>query len=180
MQLVPLGRGYDDQVCSIAGALGVVGERWTLLIVRQVMLGVRRFDDIQADLGVARNVLQTRLERLVAEGILDRRLYQERPERFEYHLTDKGLDLWPIVVGLMQWGDAHAAPEGGPAVVLAHRGCGGPVDAHRTCERCGERLAARDVYALPGPGAPASHPLRRRLHSPAPAGVAQSVRAAES
>ena len=164
---MPLGRGYDDQACSIAGALGVLGERWTLLIIRQTMLGVHRFDEIQADLGIARNVLQARLERLVEEGILDKRRYQERPERFDYHLTDKGLDLWPIIVSLMQWGDAHAAPDGGPAVVLEHRGCGGAVDAHRTCERCGERLGVRDVWAAPGPGAPPDHPLVRRLHAPA-------------
>ena len=177
---MPLGTAYENQTCSIAGTLGVVGDRWTLLIVRDVMLGVRRFDELQSDLGVARNVLQTRLERLVGDGILERRRYQERPERFEYHLTEKGLDLWPVVVSLMHWGDAHAAPADGPAVVLEHRSCGGAVDAHRTCVRCGERLSVRDVHARPGPGAPASHPLRRRLHSPAPAGVAQSVRAAES
>src|SRR5438067_11204948 len=86
-----LGNDYSAQTCSIAGALEVVGERWSLLIVRDVFLGLRRFDQIQAELGVARNVLQTRLERLVDEGVLERRLYQERPPRFEYRLTDKGL-----------------------------------------------------------------------------------------
>src|ERR1039458_8415602 len=100
---------YDTQVCSIAGALEVVGERWSLLIVRDVLLGVRRFDELQADLGVARNVLQTRLTRLVDEGVLRRHLYQERPKRYEYLLTDKGLDLWPTIVALLQWGDKHAA-----------------------------------------------------------------------
>ena len=157
-----LGNDYSGQVCSIAAALEVVGERWSLLIVRDVMLGLRRFDEIQADLGVARNVLQTRLTRLVEQGVLERRLYQERPPRHEYWLTEKGLDLWPTVVALMQWGDAHAAPAAGPPTVIEHRGCGGAVDEHRICGTCGARLAARDVVARPGPGAPPEHPLRRR------------------
>ena len=159
---MPLRNRYDGQVCSIAGALEVVGERWTLLIVREVLLGVRRFDELQQDLGIARNVLQTRLERLVETGVLERRRYSDRPVRHEYHLTTKGLDLWPAVTALMQWGDRYAAPPGGPAVVLTHRDCGGAVDGHRLCERCGARLGPRDVHAAAGPGAPETHPLRRR------------------
>jgi DNA-binding HxlR family transcriptional regulator len=104
-----LKNDYDGQNCSIAGALEVIGERWSLLIVREVMLGVRRFDEIQADLGIARNVLQTRLTRLIEQGVLERRPYQERPLRHEYRLTDKGLDLWPAIVALMRWGDRYAA-----------------------------------------------------------------------
>ncbi|MHB8233094.1 MAG: winged helix-turn-helix transcriptional regulator [Solirubrobacteraceae bacterium] len=157
-----LGNDYSSQTCSIAGALEVVGERWSLLIVRNVFLGLRRFDQIQENLGIARNVLQTRLERLVDQGVLERKLYSERPPRYEYLLTEKGLDLWPTVVALMQWGDRHAAPAGGPAVVLEHRGCGGRVDEHRACEKCGERLSARESRALPGPGASPEHPLVRR------------------
>jgi DNA-binding HxlR family transcriptional regulator len=157
-----LRNDYDDQVCSIAGALAVVGERWSLLIVRDVFLGLRRFDELQSHLGIARNVLQTRLTRLVDEGVLERRLYQERPPRHEYRLTEKGIDLWPTIVSLMQWGDAHAAPASGPAVVLSHRGCGGAVDEHRTCAACGARLTPRDVLAAAGPGAAENHPLVRR------------------
>jgi DNA-binding HxlR family transcriptional regulator len=157
-----LGNDYSSQTCSIAGALEVVGERWSLLIVRNVFLGLRRFDQIQGNLGIARNVLQTRLERLVDQGVLERKLYSERPPRYEYLLTEKGLDLWPTVVALMQWGDRHAAPAGGPAVVLEHRGCGGRVDEHRVCEKCGEPLNARQSRALPGPGASPEHPLVRR------------------
>src|ERR1035441_2250453 len=93
-----LGNQYTSQTCSIAGALEVVGERWSLLIVRDVFLGLRRFDEIQEDLGIARNVLQTRLIRLLDHGVLERRLYHERPQRYEYRLTEKGLDLWPTVV----------------------------------------------------------------------------------
>jgi DNA-binding HxlR family transcriptional regulator len=157
-----LGNDYSSQTCSIAGALEVVGERWSLLIVRNVFLGLRRFDQIQGNLGIARNVLQTRLERLVDQGVLERKLYSERPPRYEYLLTEKGLDLWPTVVALMQWGDRHAAPVGGPAVVLEHRGCGGRVDEHRVCEKCGKPLNARESRALPGPGASPEHPLVRR------------------
>ncbi|HEY5429939.1 MAG TPA: helix-turn-helix domain-containing protein [Solirubrobacteraceae bacterium] len=159
---MPLQSTYTDQECSVAAALEVVGERWTLLIVREVLLGVHRFDAIQADLGVARNVLQARLERLLDHGILERRRYQERPERYEYHLTDKGLDLWPAVVALMHWGDKHGGLADAPPVRLEHRGCGGTVDAHRACAVCGERLGPRDVRAVPGAGASAGHPLRRR------------------
>src|ERR1700683_1473124 len=106
-----LNKDYDNQTCSIAGALEVVGERWSLLIVRDVFLGVRRFDQLQADLGIARNVLQTRLSRLVDQGVLEKRLYSEHPPRFEYRLTDKGLDLWPTLVALMYWGTTYADPE---------------------------------------------------------------------
>jgi DNA-binding HxlR family transcriptional regulator len=162
-----LRNDYDSQICSIAGALAVVGERWSLLIVRDVFLGLRRFDEIQADLGIARNVLQTRLTRLVENGVLEKRLYQERPARNEYRLTEKGLDLWPTMVALMRWGDQHAVAPGGPPVTLEHRGCGGAVDDHRICEACGARLSVRDVRALVGPGAAGDHPLLRRAHPPA-------------
>jgi DNA-binding HxlR family transcriptional regulator len=157
-----LGNDYDNQRCSVAGTLEVVGERWSLLIVRDVLLGLRRFDEIQADLGVARNVLQTRLTRLADHGVLERRLYQEHPPRSEYRLTEKGLALWPTMVALMQWGNRYASLPDGPPVLLEHRGCGGAVDEHRICETCGARLSVRDVRALPGPGATPEHPLWRR------------------
>jgi DNA-binding HxlR family transcriptional regulator len=145
-----LGNTYNGQVCSAARALEVIGERWTLLIVRDAFLGIRRFDDFQRSLGVARNVLQGRLERLVENGILDRVRYQERPERFEYRLTEKGLDLWPIIVSLLAWGDRHMSPDGEP-VVLEHRDCGGRVNDRRICESCGALLGPRDVRARRGP-----------------------------
>jgi DNA-binding HxlR family transcriptional regulator len=145
-----LGNTYDNQVCSIARTLELIGERWTLLIVRDAFLGVRRFDELQSSLGVARNVLQNRLERLVEHGILDRVRYQERPERFEYRLTEKGLDLWPVLVSLISWGDRHAAPDG-PPIILEHRDCGGTVNDRRICEKCGALVGPRDVSARPGP-----------------------------
>jgi DNA-binding HxlR family transcriptional regulator len=141
---------YDGQNCSIARSLELIGERWTLLIIREAFLGTKRFDEFQRALGVARNVLQARLERLVDAGILDRVPYQERPVRHEYRLTEKGTELWPVLVALLKWGDRHAAPDG-PPVVLTHRGCGGEVDDRRRCARCGAELEARDVRAVPGP-----------------------------
>ena len=147
-----LPRTYDSQVCSIARSLELIGERWTMLIVREIFLGNRRFDTIAARLDIARNVLTARLTWLVEEGVLTKVRYQERPERFEYRLTEKGIDLWPVIVSLLQFGDAYYAPEG-PPVVLTHKGCGGHVDSHRICDTCGKRLTARDVIGTSGPGA---------------------------
>ena len=147
-----LRNDYETQNCSVARALEVIGERWSLLIVRNAFYGVRRFDDHQRWLGIARNVLQSRLERLVEEGILERRRYQDRPVRHEYRLTEKGIDLWPVTVSLMKWGDRHLYPDGAP-VVVEHRDCGGEVDDRRICSRCGDLLEARDVRPRPGPGA---------------------------
>lgn len=146
-----LKREYENQNCSVAGTLELIGDRWTLLIVRDAFLGIRRFDDLQRHLGVARNVLQSRLERLVDEGIFKRVRYQERPERYEYRLTRKGVDLWPVLVALMQWGDKHLLD--GPPVVLVHKDCGGKVDDRRNCVRCGSALDAWDVEPRLGPGA---------------------------
>jgi DNA-binding HxlR family transcriptional regulator len=147
-----LGRTYEGQNCSIAKSLELIGERWTMLIVREVFRGNRRFDTMASHLDIARNVLTARLTRLVEEGVLVKVRYQERPERFEYRLTEKGIDLWPVIVALLQFGDAHYAPEG-PPVELIHKDCGGRVDAHRICDACGKRLTARDVTGRPGPGA---------------------------
>jgi DNA-binding HxlR family transcriptional regulator len=143
---------YSGENCSIARSLELIGERWTLLIIREAFLGTRRFDDFQGNLGIARNVLQTRLERLVDAGILRRTPYQERPQRFEYRLTRKGTDLWPVLISLLQWGDRYEAPNG-PPVVIEHRGCGGELDDRRRCRRCGDELDAWQVIRRPGPGA---------------------------
>src|SRR5690348_3680035 len=108
-----LRRDYPDQLCSIAKSLEVIGERWSLLIVRDVFNGHRRFGEIQASLGVARNVLAARLQRLVDEDILERRQYQASPPRHEYSLTEKGLDLWPTLIALLSWGDRYSPSPGG-------------------------------------------------------------------
>ncbi len=174
-----LGREYQNQSCSIASALEVVGERWSLLIVRDVFLGLRRFEQIRADLGIARNILQRRLGTLVEQGVIERRRYQDGPPRYEYRLTEKGIDLWPAIVALMQWGDRHQARPEGPPVLIEHRGCGGAIDEHRICERCGARLGARDASALAGPGAGPDHPLLRRRGG-SPGSSSRSTRAAPS
>ena len=106
--------------CSIGRAMEILGERWTFLILRESFYGVRRFSDIQRNLGIARNILSTRLQTLVGAGILDRVLYQEEPERYEYRLSAAGRDLYPAIVTLMQWGDRHLQGETGPPVVLRH------------------------------------------------------------
>ena len=138
--------------CSLARTLEIVGDWWTLLIVRDAFLGVRRFDDFQRNLGVARNVLADRLARLVDEGLLERRRYQERPERFEYRLSEKGIELWPTIITLMKWGDRYYAPPEGKPRIVRHRDCGGEVTGHLTCDRCGASLTAREVVSKPGPG----------------------------
>ncbi len=150
IQLV-LGRTYDTQTCSVAGTLELIGERWTLLIVRDAFMGARRFEDFQRRTGVARNVLAARLNLLVEEGIFQRAPYQEHPVRYEYRLTEKGIDLWPVIVSLLQWGDRHIYPGRAP-VLLVHKNCGGAVDDHRICETCGAKLGPRDVQARQGIG----------------------------
>jgi DNA-binding HxlR family transcriptional regulator len=142
-----LQRDYPTQYCPVAGSLEVVGERWTLLIIRDVFLGIRRFEDLQRDLGVARNVLQARLERLVEEGILVKRPYQDRPVRCEYRLTEKGADLWPVLVALLKWGDRYTI-EGERPMILRHRGCGGELDDRRRCTECGADVTVTEAVAV--------------------------------
>lgn len=141
---------YPGQACSIAKSLEVIGERWSLLIVRDVMNGNRRFGEIQVSLGIARNVLSARLQRLVDEDILERRAYQESPPRHEYFLTQKGLDLWPALIALLNWGDRYSP--GPPPKLVLHKECGGEVSERGICERCGKLLTARDARSVPGPG----------------------------
>ena len=145
---------FETMNCSVAQCLEVVGEWWSLLILRDVFMGVRRFDDLQARLGISRNVLTQRLRHLVDSGVLERVPYQQNPPRYEYRLTEKGIDLWPVLISLVKWGDKHAAASGPPRII-EHRGCGGQVNDHLSCDRCGQPLTARDVITRPGPGASA-------------------------
>ncbi|ORB11248.1 winged helix-turn-helix transcriptional regulator [Mycobacterium noviomagense] len=147
-----LPRTYEHQVCSIARSLELIGDRWTLLIVRDALRGVRRFDDFRARLGVAHNVLSDRLSRLTEAGVLERRLYQQRPDRYEYHLTEQGRDLWPVLMSLLAWGDRYLAPQG-PPLLVSHRSCGGRLTPRLTCADCGAHLGPDDVDLRPGPGA---------------------------
>jgi DNA-binding HxlR family transcriptional regulator len=147
-----LGRRYDGQNCSIARALEIVGERWTMLILRDTAAQPRRFDELQERLGLARNVLAERLQRLCDDGMLERRLYQEHPARYEYAQTEKARELRPVLVGLLRWGDKYYAPHGPPRVVN-HRGCGGRITVEARCESCGSAVSSGDMESLPGPGA---------------------------
>lgn len=143
---------FEDLNCSVAQFLDVVGEWWTLLIIRDAFLGVRRFDDFQARLGISRNILTLRLGRLVDKGVLRRVRYSEHPPRFEYRLTHKGYDLWHALTAMREWGDRWAAPAG-PPVLLRHETCGEFVEAVPTCSCCGEVLDVASVRMRPGPGA---------------------------
>ena len=155
---------YPGQICSIAKALEVVGERWCLLIVRDVMNGNRRFGELQRGLGVARNVLSARLQRLVEEDILERRPYQSSPERYEYFLTEKGLDLWPALVALLAWGDRHSPEPGRPTDADRPQGVRRRGQRPRHLRELRRAPARPRRQGPPGPG-PASR-LGRRLPKP--------------
>ncbi|MFC4149590.1 winged helix-turn-helix transcriptional regulator [Micromonospora mangrovi] len=144
-----LANDYPDQVCSVARTLEVVGERWTLLILRDVLLGRCRFDELAESVGVPRTVLTRRLTRLVEHGVLERRPYQRRPDRFEYVPTPKGRELFPVVALLMMWGDRHYPAEGGPPRALLHRGCGGRLTERFSCASCGQSLSFDQIDAVP-------------------------------
>jgi len=144
-----LKREYGGQNCSIARALEVVGERWTLLIVRDVFLGKRRFDELQENLGIARNILSARLSRLVEHGILERVPYGERPDRFEYRLTPKGRELTIALTALRQWGDTYLSEK--PPRLLRRKADGKPVVAALVAEGTAV-LGPDEVESVPGPG----------------------------
>jgi DNA-binding HxlR family transcriptional regulator len=153
---------FEDMNCSIARTLHVVGEWWSLLIVRDAFLGVTRFDDFQARLAISRNILTQRLNHLVDNEILQRVLYQQHPLRFEYRLTEKGRDLFHVVTALRQWGDRWVAPDGEPLRVR-HKSCGHVSKAVPVCSHCGETLQLGDVTAFPGPGSRPGDYDRTRL-----------------
>ena len=143
---------FEDFSCSIARTLGVVGERWAMLIMRSVFLGVNRFEDLQRELGIARNVLAERLDALVERELLERRAYQDRPVRHEYVLTEKGRDLFSPLVALMAWGDRWESGKAGPPVELRHDSCGEMTRPEVVCSCCGEPLTSESVTAHAGPG----------------------------
>jgi DNA-binding HxlR family transcriptional regulator len=152
-------KSFEKMTCSVAQSLDAIGEWWTLLLVRDAFLGVRRFDEFQARLGISRNILARRLAKLVAAGIFSKRPYQDNPPRYDYLLTDKGRDLFPVLTALRQWGDKHAAPLG-PPVEVEHLGCGATSRLVLTCDHCDQRVGPRDVRARNGPGG-AKLPKRR-------------------
>jgi len=129
----------EPRICSVARSLEVVGEKWALLVVREVFLGNRRFDEMVRRIGAPRDTLAARLRTLVEGGILERRQYSDHPARYEYFLTEAGLDLYPVIVTLREWGDKHLAGPEGPPAVFEHR-CGHPLFSHLVCDTCGESL----------------------------------------
>ncbi|MBK9178180.1 MAG: helix-turn-helix transcriptional regulator [Acidimicrobiales bacterium] len=148
--------------CSIARTLEVIGDRWTILVLRDAFRGIRRFDDFRRDLGIARPVLADRLRKLVEHGVLEKRQYQAHPPRFEYRLTPMGVDLSPALVALMRWGDRWLSGGAGPPTVLVHAPCGHELDQPFVCWECNQTFSPPAIRSRPGPGR--EHP------SPAPAG----------
>lgn len=144
-----------DKNCAIARTGAMLGERWVFAVLRAAYFRARTFEDYLAATGIARNVLSDRLRRLVEHGILEKRPYETAGSRTrsEYRLTEAGLDLYPVIVAMMQWGNRHAGFDAGPPVVLRHRGCGEISEPRLVCDGCGEEIAARDMQPMPGPGA---------------------------
>lgn len=146
---------WDDiggMTCSIARTLSVIGDRWTLMIIRNAFLGTRRFDDFHATLGMTRHVLADRLARLVDAGVLTRVAYQERPPRYEYRLTEQGRDLYPVLLALTGWGDKWLDEGKGAPVIYHHKPCGHVTRPVMTCSECGEVMDPRQVTPMAGPG----------------------------
>lgn len=145
---------FGDMACSIARTLDVIGEPWSPLIVRDVYVGLHRFEQIQQDLGISRKVLTERLHHLVEHGVLERRPYDNRP-RHEYHLTPKGLELFDVLMVMVGWGDTWLAGTAGPPVLYRHHACGEVSHVDLRCSHCGDPMHADSIDVLPGPGAAA-------------------------
>jgi DNA-binding HxlR family transcriptional regulator len=156
-------RELDAEPCSVARTISVIGDRWTLMVLRDCFLRVRRFEDFQARLGITRHVLADRLRKLTRLGVLRRVPYQARPRRDEYRLTEKGLDLHPVLVALVHWGDVHMAGRAGRPVLLEHCDCGQLFDPVFACSQCGKPIDPRHVRVHPGPGA--SDPPRSTMQA---------------
>ncbi|MFD0560955.1 winged helix-turn-helix transcriptional regulator [Kitasatospora saccharophila] len=146
-----LGTDYAQQDCSLARALEVVGERWSMLIVRDAFYGVHRFNDFLAHLDIPRAVLTSRLQALVASGVLHKEPYQRSPVRYGYFLTDAGLELWEPIYGLAQWGERNAST-GGPRTLFGHTACGTRLDRTGHCPSCDRPVPPADITMRPGPG----------------------------
>ena len=134
-----------DQNCSVARTVAVIGDRWTLMILRDLFLGVRRFEVFEQRLGISRSIIADRLKKLTDEGVLRREAYQQNPVRHEYRLTDKGLALHPVIMAIVHWGDVHYAGAAGPPLIHRHKACGHDFAPVQTCSECGEVVTARDV-----------------------------------
>ena len=143
----------EREKCSVARTVSVIGDRWTLLVLRDCFLGVRRFEAFQERLGISRPMLADRLRKLVEAGVRARRQYEQAPARYEYRLTRKGLDLHPVIMAIVHWGDVHMSGRAGRPLLHRHKRCGHLFDPVMVCSECGEPLQAREVEVEPGPGA---------------------------
>ncbi len=168
---------YAGMRCSLARTLELIGDWWSPLIIRDLFLGIARFDELAEDLGISRNLLTTRLKSLVANGIVERTAYQLHPPRYEYRLTEAGRDLRPAILALTEWGDRWAAPEEGRPMLFVHKTCGHQFRPQLTCSECGEVIGADDVMAVPGPGGaakPGTMLVGKRLGVPPPQAASRS------
>jgi DNA-binding HxlR family transcriptional regulator len=145
---------FANWPCSIARTMDLLGDWWTPLVLREAYYGIRRFDEFQQALGIARNTLSDRLRRLVDEGLLEKQLYTTEPRRYEYLLTDKGRDFFGVIAAMTRWGDTWLSGESGPPVILHHESCGNDTHAEVVCAACGEALHSEDVTMQIGPGYP--------------------------
>jgi DNA-binding HxlR family transcriptional regulator len=145
---------YRQQHDSVKATVERFGDRWTFLVLREAFFGVRRFGQMQRNLGIARTVLSSRLKLLVSEGLLQRRAYRADPVWYEYRLTQKGLDFYPVALAFMQWGDRYLAGDAGPPTVLHHQACGHDTQPVWTCNHCGQPIDPREIEPRPGPGFP--------------------------
>jgi DNA-binding HxlR family transcriptional regulator len=143
---------FAEMSCSMAQTLAVIGERWTPLILRDIYLGISRFDAMHSDLGISRKVLAERISFLVDEGVIKREAYQQNPPRYDYWLTEKGADLALVALAMKAWGDRWAPGEGGERMLLRHETCGEIVEPVTVCSGCGEPLAVHEITPLLGPG----------------------------
>ena len=164
-------REFEGQNCSLARALAVVGERWSLLVMREVMAGRRRFREIRRQTGVASNILSDRLDTLVERGVLERRASREDPATPEYGVTRKGLDLLPVLIALARWGDAYESPNGPPREFF-HSQCDHEIESLMHCPHCGRDVRPEEVRARPGPGATPEQRAEGELPAPSPARAA--------
>jgi DNA-binding HxlR family transcriptional regulator len=142
----------EDEQCSLARTVAVIGDRWTLLILRECFLRTRRFEAFQSRLGITRHLLSERLKKLVRFGVLRRARYQDSPARYDYILTQRGLDLYPIVMAIVHWGDTHMGDERGRPLLHEHKTCGKLFDPVMVCSECGEPVRAKEVHVHSGPG----------------------------
>lgn len=163
-----------DQPCSFSRTMSVIGDRWSLMILRDCFMKVRRFDDFHERLGIGRPILTARLKKLVDHFVLTKVAYQQNPTRYEYRLTQKGLDLYPIIMGIVHWGDVHMGDRKGRPLLHRHIGCGHVFDPVMTCSACAQEVLPREVTIDAGPGA------RDAVHLPPAAGTPSPRASAKS